>query len=64
MTGRIAPANLPDFDVTYSEVSWYRDYAAYCGISDDGKQIYAVVAQINRRKPVVKWLIGEVKVAA
>jgi hypothetical protein len=64
VTGRIAPANLPDFDVTYSEVSWYRDYAAYCGISDDGKQIYAVVAQINRRKPVVKWLIGEVKVAA
>lgn len=64
VTGRIAPANLAEFDVAYSEVSWYRDYAAYCGVSDDGKQIYAVVAQINRRKPLVKWLMGEVKVAA
>ncbi len=24
---------LPDFDPFYSEVSWYRDYAAYCGIT-------------------------------
>jgi hypothetical protein len=61
VTGRIAPVNLPDFDAVYSAVSWYRDYAAYCGISDDGKQIYAVVVQINRRKPVVKWLVGEAK---
>jgi hypothetical protein len=64
VTGRIAPTNLPDFDVAYSEVSWYRDYAAYCGVSDDGKQIYAIVAQVNRRKPIVKWLLGEAKFAA
>jgi hypothetical protein len=61
VTARIAPVNLPEFDAVYSVVSWYRDYAAYCGISDDSKQIYAVVVQINRRKPVVKWLIGEAK---
>jgi hypothetical protein len=54
ITGRISPLNLPEFDAAYSDVSWYRDYAAYCGVSDDGKQIYAVVAQINRRKPVLK----------
>jgi hypothetical protein len=60
-TGRISPVNLPEFDVVYSEVTWYRDYAAYCGVSDDSKQIYAVVAQINRRKPVVKWLVEETK---
>jgi hypothetical protein len=53
-TGRISPINLPDFDVLYSTTSWYRDYAAYCGISDDGKKAYAVVAQINRRKPILK----------
>jgi hypothetical protein len=64
ITSRISPLNLPEFDAVYSDVSWYRDYAAYCGVSDDSKQIYAVVAQINRRKPVVKWLIEEVKVAA
>jgi hypothetical protein len=61
VTGRISPINLPEFDVVYSDVVWYRDYAAYCGVSDDSKQIYAVVAQINRRKPIVKWLIEETK---
>jgi hypothetical protein len=64
VTGRISPINLPEFDVVYSDVIWYRDYAAYCGISDDSKQIYAMVAQINRRKPIVKWLIEETKLAA
>jgi hypothetical protein len=63
ITGRISPLNLPEFDVAYSDVSWYRDYAAYCGVSDDNKQIYAVVAQINRRKPVVKSLMTEAKIA-
>jgi hypothetical protein len=63
VTGRISPINLPEFDVVYSEVSWYRDYAAYCGVSDDSKQIYAMVAQVNRRKPIVKWLIEETKLS-
>jgi hypothetical protein len=54
VTGHISPINLPEFDVAYSAASWYRDYAAYCGVSDDGKKVYAVVAQINRRKPVLK----------
>ncbi|MGA2376396.1 MAG: hypothetical protein ABSF72_12815 [Candidatus Sulfotelmatobacter sp.] len=53
-TGRISPLSLPDFDVFYSVASWYRDYAAYCGVSDDSKKVYAVVAQINRRKPILK----------
>jgi hypothetical protein len=52
--GHISPINLPEFDAFYSAASWYRDYAAYCGISDDGKKIYAIVAQISRRKPVLK----------
>jgi|HubBroStandDraft_6_1064221.scaffolds.fasta_scaffold38508_1 hypothetical protein len=54
VTGHISPLNLPEFDVALSSASWYRDYAAYCGVSDDGKKIYAVVAQISRRKPVLK----------
>lgn len=58
-TGRISPVALPDFDAVYSDVSWYRDYAAYCGVSDDGKKIYAVVAQLNRRKPVLKKLLDK-----
>ncbi len=54
MTGRISAINLPEFDVLYSAAGWYRDYVAYCGVGDDGKKIYAVVAQISRRKPVLK----------
>jgi hypothetical protein len=57
ITARISPVNLPEFDAQYSSVSWYRDYAAYCGLSDDGKKIDAIVAQINRHKPVLKKII-------
>jgi hypothetical protein len=53
-TGHISTINLPEFDTLYSAASWYRDYAAYCGVSDDGKKLYTVVAQISRRKPVLK----------
>jgi hypothetical protein len=53
-TGRISAINLPEFDALYSAASWYRDYAAYCGVSDDGKKVFTVVAQLNRRKPVLK----------
>jgi hypothetical protein len=53
-TAHISPINLPEFDALYSAASWYRDYAAYCGVSEDGKKLYAVVAQISRRKPVLK----------
>jgi hypothetical protein len=58
ISGRVSALNLPEFDTFYSAISWYRDYASYCGVSDDGKQIYAIVAQVSRRKPVVKQLIG------
>lgn len=61
ITGRISAVNLPEFDSEYSEISWYRDYAAYCGLSDDGRKIYAVVAQIARRKPILKTLLNETK---
>lgn len=54
VTGRISPVNLPEFDALYSAASWYRDYVAYCGVSDDGKKTYAMVAQLSRRKPVLK----------
>jgi hypothetical protein len=56
LTGHISPINLPEFDAFYSAASWYRDYAAYCGISEDGKKLYAVVVQLSRRKPILKKL--------
>lgn len=62
-TGRVSPVNLPEFDVFYSPASWYRDYAAYCGVSDDGKTTYAMVAQLGRRKPVLKKALANDGVA-
>ncbi len=53
-TGRVSAINLPDFDALYSSASWYRDYVAYCAVSDDGKKVSAMVMQLNRRKPVLK----------
>ncbi|HVP54109.1 MAG TPA: hypothetical protein VMU45_03865 [Candidatus Eisenbacteria bacterium] len=53
-TGRITQIRLPDFDPYYSDVSWYRDYAAYCGVADDGERVSAIVAQITAKKPIYK----------
>lgn len=58
-TGRISPIALPLFDAYYSAVSWYRDYVAYCGVSEDGKKLYAVVTQLGRRKAILKQLLGD-----
>jgi hypothetical protein len=59
LTGRVSQLNLPEFDPFYSTASWYRDYVAYCGVSEDGKKLYAVVAQVGRRKPILKKEAGE-----
>ena len=53
-TGHVAQLSLPSFDGESSEASWYRDYAAYCGASDDGAKTYMIVSQLGRRKPVLK----------
>jgi hypothetical protein len=59
LSGKVSQLSLPEFDPFYSTASWYRDYVAYCGVSDDGKKLYAVVAQVVRRKPVLKKPVGE-----
>jgi len=59
VTGRVTQIVLPEFDPFYSAPSWYRDYIAYGGVSDDGKKLFAVVAQLGRRKPILKKALGE-----
>jgi len=49
---------LPFFDPYYSQTSWFRDYAAYCGFNDSGEKLFAVVTQIGARKPVLKAPLG------
>jgi hypothetical protein len=62
--GSVTALHLPDYDPAVSDVVWFRDYAAYCGLTASGKQLYAVVAQISARKPLIAkkmspWSPGE-----
>lgn len=62
--GSVTALHLPDYDPAISNVIWFRDYAAYCGLTVSGKQLYAVVGQIAARKPVMAkklsaWSPGE-----
>jgi hypothetical protein len=59
VTGHIAALHLPEFDAAVSTVTWYRDYAAYCGIGTTAKGgLLAIVAQLGARKAVVQKQIG------
>ncbi|MFZ1087242.1 MAG: hypothetical protein WAN35_19950 [Terracidiphilus sp.] len=53
VTGHIVALKLPDYDPGVSQVSWFRDYGAYCGVTVSGKSLYAVVAQVAARKAVL-----------
>jgi hypothetical protein len=53
VTGHVTALKPPDYDPGVSQVSWFRDYGAYCGVTSSGKSLYAVVAQVTVRKPVL-----------
>lgn len=57
-TGHVTAMKLPDYDPAVSTVVWFRDYAAYCGLNSGGHQLYAVVAQVAARKPVMAKKLG------
>jgi len=60
VSGHITALHLPDFDPLISNVVWFRDYAAYCGIATTAKGgLFAVVAQLGGRKPVVQKQLGK-----
>lgn len=63
-SGKITALHLPDYDPAVSDVVWFRDLAAYCGLNAGGKQLYAVVAQLAVRKPVLSRRLGEWNPAA
>ncbi len=59
VTGHITALHLPYFDADVSDVSWFRDYAAYCGVATTAKgSLLAVVAQLGGRRAVVQKTIG------
>lgn len=53
VAGHVSALKLPDYEPGVSQVSWFRDYGAYCGVTASGKSLYAVVAQLAARKPVL-----------
>ena len=62
-TGKMQQVPLPDFDPYNSDAAWFRDYAAYCGVSEDGKKASATIVQLGRRKPLLKKPLGNAPVA-
>ena len=57
-TGKVTALHLPEFDPGVSQVVWFRDYAAYCGLNTTRKQLVAVVAQIAARRPLLRKKLG------
>jgi hypothetical protein len=58
-TGHITALHLPAFDPQISNVIWFRDYGAYCGIATTAKGgLVALVAQLGARKAVVQKAIA------
>jgi hypothetical protein len=59
-SGHITTLHLPAFDAEVSSVVWFRDYAAYCGITTAASsKLVAVVAQAGRTKAVAERVIGK-----
>ena len=57
-SGHVSRLNLPEFDPYYSNVAWYREFAAYCGTSQNGEKLFAMVAQIGAKKAIVRHPLG------
>ena len=65
VSGRVTALHLPAFDPMVSEVAWFRDYAAYCGITTTVRGgLVAVVAQLGTRKAVAERVISKWPLAA
>jgi hypothetical protein len=60
VTGHITALHLNAFDPAVSEVAWFRDYAAYCGITLTAKGgLVAVVSQLGNRRPVALKVLSK-----
>ena len=59
VTGKVQQIPLPEFDPYNSVAAWFRDYSAYCVVSDDGKKMSAIIVQLGRRKPLLKKAVGD-----
>lgn len=54
-TGHITALHLPAFDPEISQVVWFRDFAAYCGVTTSTHSLLvAVVFELGAHKPAVQ----------
>jgi hypothetical protein len=59
VTGHIAALHLPAFDPEVSEVVWFRDFAAYCGVTTTAKGgLVMVVTELGARKAAVEKVVA------
>src|ERR1044071_2227255 len=54
VSGKVQAINLPDFDSDHSSVTWFRDYAAYCGFQMMARRRMPSSFNSARRKPVLR----------
>jgi hypothetical protein len=59
VSGKVQQLALPEFDPICSQANWFRDYAAYCGTSDDGQKAFALIAQLGKRRPLLRKGLAE-----
>src|SRR5205823_1297807 len=59
VSGKVQPIPLSEFDPAVSSVNWFRDYAAYCGISDDAQKHFAMIIQLGKRKALLKKSLAD-----
>lgn len=57
-TGHVATLHLPDFYPTVSEVVWFQNYAAYCGLKPTGQFLYGIVFEVGIHKPLAAQKIA------
>jgi hypothetical protein len=59
VSGHITALHLPGYDSQVSDVAWFRDYAAYCGIAATAKGgLVVVIAQLGARRAIVQKVIA------
>ena len=59
VSGKISLVKVAGFRSILFEVSWYRDYAAYCGITSNGERATAVVGEIGGKKALFRKELGK-----
>lgn len=57
-TVKVTALHLPEFGPGVSQVVWFRDHAAYCGLSSTRKELLAVVAQIAGWRPLLPRMLS------